>query len=146
MRGRLHPVLQFGLRYGTATVQATGYVDSGASFSIFRSDVADSLGLDFKRGRLVHLTVGDGGEIPVYLHRLHVPIGQYEFPATIGFPEKLGVGFNLLGRKDVFTRLSFTFNDRYQFLLIQDSRHVSPDILSRLHTRAPRPSADRRTS
>jgi len=45
------------------------------------------------------------------VHRLPIRIGGIEFAAAIGFSSKLGVGFNLLGRQDFFTRCDVTFSD-----------------------------------
>ena len=57
------------------------------------------------------VTVGDGSLIPVYFHILPVKISHVLFKATIGFSPRLGVGFNLLGRKNVFKRFDVTFSD-----------------------------------
>ena len=94
------------------------YVDSGASFSIFTDKVATRLGLNLYDGQLTYVLVGSGARIPIYLHRLLVGIGREELSATIGFSEELGVGFNLLGRKDVFDQLEFCFRDREKKLLV----------------------------
>lgn len=87
------------------------YVDSGASFSIFSINEANRLGIDYTKGQKLTVTVGDGSLIPVYLHRLSVKISNILFPATIGFSPRLGIGFNLLGRKDIFKRFDVTFSD-----------------------------------
>jgi len=42
------------------------------------------------------------------------------------------VGFNILGRRDIFKKLSFTFNDHYGFLLVRDAREVKEGIKARL--------------
>lgn len=55
--------------------------------------------------------VGDGSYIPVYFHRVTLKIGDEEFPAEVGFSEQLGIGFNLLGRKDVFEIFKVCFSD-----------------------------------
>jgi hypothetical protein len=59
-------------------------------------------------------------------------IGHFSFPATVGFSDRLGVGFNVLGRRDIFRRLSFTFNDHYGFLLVRNAREVEESIKARL--------------
>ena len=94
------------------------YVDSGASFSIFSDKVATRLGLNFYDGELEYVLLGNGARIPIYLHRLSIGIGQEELSAAIGFSEELGVGFNLLGRKDVFDQLEFCFRDGAKKLLV----------------------------
>lgn len=92
------------------------YVDSGASFSIFGSDRADLLGVDYKRGTTVHLVVGDGDSLEVFLHKVSVEFAGTEFVAEIGFSQQLGIGFNLLGRKSFFDRFRICFDDRHRRL------------------------------
>ena len=92
------------------------YVDSGASFSIFGTDRADLLGIDYKRGRPVHLIVGDGGSLEVLLHKVSVEFAATEFVAEIGFSQQLGIAFNLLGRKSFFDRFRICFDDRHRRL------------------------------
>ncbi|MEK7672157.1 MAG: hypothetical protein AAB344_08060, partial [Bacteroidota bacterium] len=38
-------------------------------------------------------------------------IGDVELEIEIGFSERLGVGFNLLGRKDLFEKFQVCFSD-----------------------------------
>ncbi|MDI6708380.1 MAG: hypothetical protein QMD21_05920 [Candidatus Thermoplasmatota archaeon] len=94
------------------------YADTGASFSMLKASICDAIGLKLVKGKLVYVTVGDGGEIPVYLHRLPVKFCNCEFNATIGFSEKLGIGFNILGRKDFFDRFVFCFDDERKVLRV----------------------------
>jgi hypothetical protein len=55
--------------------------------------------------------VGNGDPVPVYLHDLPIQIGSQQFKAIISFSPGLGVGFNLLGRQDIFTHFDVTFSD-----------------------------------
>ena len=90
------------------------YVDSGAFFSIFKVEVAQYLGINYQSGLRGSIMVGDGNLIPVFFHSLAMKIGNISFKATIGFSPKLGVGFNLLGRQDVFNRFKIIFDDQKQ--------------------------------
>lgn len=92
------------------------YVDSGVSFSIFGAERAEILGLDYTKGKRVFLTVGDGGLIEVYLHRLKVELANKVFFAEVGFSKQLGVGFNLLGRKGFFDYFRVCFDDLHKFI------------------------------
>ena len=87
------------------------YVDSGASFSVFSQTSCERLGLVMDRGDRTNIVVGDGSLIPVYVHRLPVRIGRIKLTAHVGFSPRLGVGFDLLGRQDIFTRFDVTFSD-----------------------------------
>src|SRR3989338_2015711 len=85
------------------------YVDSGAWFSVFCVREAVRLGIDYKKGKPVAITIGERRSIKVYVFRLPIKIGSKKFKAAIAFSEHLGI--NLLGRKDVFRKFDITFRD-----------------------------------
>jgi len=47
---------------------------------------------------------------------LSIKIGFTNLKATIGFSDKLGIGFNLLGRRDIFSRFDVTFSDKKRII------------------------------
>ena len=85
------------------------YVDSGAAYSILRAQIAEGIGFDYRKGERIYAQVGDGSFIPVYLHDLEIQLGAKQFIGKVGFSEKLGVGFNLLGRMSIFDRFKICF-------------------------------------
>ena len=87
------------------------FIDSGATFSIMSIDDARRIGIDWEKGRRQMIVVGDGSFIPTYFHDLSVQIDTYEIVAPIGFSERLGVGFNILGRSGIFDQFQVCFND-----------------------------------
>lgn len=107
------PLKLFG-KEGWISVEA--YIDSGASISIFNTDRAEILGLDYKKGRKVHLTVGDGGLLEVFVHKLKADLAGHRFTAEVGFSKQLGVGFNLLGRRSFFDHFRICFDDKHRFV------------------------------
>lgn len=110
------PIITFGLKYKEDWFPVDAYVDSGAVYSIFRQSVGERIGLEMERGRLIYSQVGDGGFIPVFLHELDIQLGPKIFQATIGFSEKLGIGFNILGRTGVFDRFIICFDDMKNYV------------------------------
>ena len=110
-RGLASPILPIGLHGPKGWRQTEAYVDSGAFVSIFTVAEADRIGLLYETGKEHLVTVGDGSLIRVYLHRLLIQIGDQRLRATIGFSPRLGVGFNLMGRQDIFTYFDVTFSD-----------------------------------
>lgn len=110
------PIIALALRGKEGWVEMEAYVDSGASVSIFHADRAEILGFSYRDGRSLHLTVGDGGLLEVFLHRVPVRLAGEQFLAEIGFSAQLGVGFNLLGRRTFFERFHVCFNDHRRFL------------------------------
>jgi hypothetical protein len=97
-------------------IRAEAYIDSGAFVSIFSSHEMEGLGLDYRNGKETLVTVGDGGLIPVYLFQLPTQIGPVRLNATIGFSPRLAIGFNLLGRQDIFTSFDITFSEAKQLV------------------------------
>lgn len=47
----------------------------------------------------------------LYLHEVQMKISEKEFIAKVGFSDCLGIGFNIIVRKDVFENLIFCFDD-----------------------------------
>lgn len=94
------------------------FVDSGADFTICHAACLADLGLSTKRGILKRILVGDGDEIHARLFLLSVSFYGYSFKAPICFSERLGPGFNLLGRKGFFDRFRFCFDDKHARLSI----------------------------
>lgn len=111
-RGIFAPIISLEIWSGERWIGCEAYLDSGATYSIFHADLAQILGLVYRKGRKVFVKVGDGGLIPVYLHKLPVKFAEVKFNALIGFSESLGVGFNLLGRVSFFDRFRICFNDK----------------------------------
>ena len=95
------------------------FVDSGAIYTLLRVDEAHRLGIDWARGRRQMIVVGDGGFIPTYIHDLSIHIGAWEVTAPVGFSERLGVGFNVLGRTGIFNQFQVCFNDRTHRVTMQ---------------------------
>ncbi len=57
------------------------------------------------------MTVGDGDAMPVLVYKLKVRFAEHAFKAEIGFSDKLGVGFNIVGRASFFQRFKICFNE-----------------------------------
>lgn len=93
-------------------ISVDAYVDSGASYSVFHAWITEAMGLRLEDGEKDYLTVGDGSHIMVYMHPMKVQLAGKEFDANIGFSRRLGVGFNILGRADIFDRFTICFSDK----------------------------------
>jgi len=110
-KGLAIPYIPLSLKIGKSWRRFWAFVDSGATYSIFRTSEVEDLNFDFTNGKLTNVQVGDGGFIPVYLHQLTISLDNFEFPAAVSFSSRLGVEFNLLGRKGVFEIFDVTFSD-----------------------------------
>ena len=113
---KLGPVVPIALKGVSRWVPFHAFVDSGADFSVFHSDVATLIGLKLTSGERRVVTVGDGDDMITYLHQVTVRFSGFIFKATIAFSSGLGAGFNLLGRTTFFEKFQICFNDRDHIL------------------------------
>lgn len=92
-------------------------VDSGASVSLFKADLADLLELRLEDGEPRELQ-GIGGTITAFVHRIRIGVAGHTFESAIAFSRELRLKVNLLGHEDFLTRFSVTLrSDRRQFTL-----------------------------
>ena len=110
LRSKLAPIVPIELK-GREWVSYDAYVDSGAGYSVFHSDAADDLEIKLEDGKKAYITVGDGSQIIVYLHKVPVRIADQELEAILGFSRHLGIGFNIIGRLDLFDGFRICFDE-----------------------------------
>jgi hypothetical protein len=104
-------MITVGIKLGETWYPIGMYVDSGAAYTLLHANIAQGAGFPYHTGQLTYLQVGDGSFIPVYLHDLELQLGAERFVAKVGFSERLGVAFNLLGRDGLFTRFKICFHE-----------------------------------
>ena len=100
-------------------IEFHAYIDSGAGYSVFHADHAEVLGIQLEDGRKIFFTVGDGAQIPAYVHKILVKFAGKEFRAEVAFSSSLGVGVNLLGRTSFFDEFSICFHHFKKYLEIK---------------------------
>src|SRR5947209_16609607 len=120
--GRLSPIVSAGIELCGCWQPLELYLDSGAAYTILRSKAAQDSGFAWTSGQKVFVQVGDGSHIPVFLHKLQMQIGAERLMATIGFSDKLGVSFHLLGRQDVFDHFKICFHEKRKVVTFQAVR------------------------
>jgi len=94
-------------------------VDSGASFSVFRSEVADYLGIPIEKGKPVYLT-GIGGRILGYAHNVNVSVDRKNFfNCKIVFSKEYTVSLNILGRDNFFQPFLISFWEKARKVILR---------------------------
>lgn len=96
------PIIPVILSWRGVPLKSEAYLDSGAFYSIFKMSVAAELGLDISHAKGRMFVVADGSYIPAKLIKLPIEIGGRRRIAEVAFSDRLNIGFNLLGRKDIF--------------------------------------------
>lgn len=114
------PIIQIFLNYkhGKIFGPLECLLDSGADFNVFPSDIAQTLGINLKRG-MVKITEGVGRHrIKTYRHfGIKIYIEGHSFETSIDFSEEVTVP--LLGQQGFFDKIkSIKFTrDKEEFLL-----------------------------
>ena len=80
LAGRRSPLIPLGLGYQGKWQRVQAYADSGAFYSVFKTDVALLLGLIWQQGERVYVQVGDGGFIPMP-RWTQLPLGRSPSPS-----------------------------------------------------------------
>jgi hypothetical protein len=117
-QGRYSPVVRVQIFHDSAHTFDLAYIDSGAAYSIFKPRVANELRIDWHAGRRAVVAGLEGRPLPIFLHAVGLQIGDFHLRAEIGFSDRLGLGFNILGRYSIFDQLQFCFNDRDYELMV----------------------------
>lgn len=93
-------------------------IDSGATVSIFKAEVAETLGINIEEGKEIYLG-GVGGHIKGYLHKIKVEIAGKKFLCPIVFSREYLVSFNLLGRQEFFKNFRIIFEEKNKLLILE---------------------------
>lgn len=116
--GQLFPVIPLRLQFKTKILDSSALIDSGATISIFRADVAQNLGLKIENGKEIYLG-GVGGRIKGYLHKLPIEVAGKKFLCPLVFSYEYLVSLNLLGREEFFKRFRIIFEEKKSLLKLE---------------------------
>ena len=117
-RGLPVPIIPLELHGPKGWRSAWAFIDSGATFSIFHSSVAEQVGFDLNQAQTVSAMLGDGDLLQARMIEVPVKVGSNQLILPIGFSSGLKVGFNILGRRGLFEAFTVCFNDRYRHLTL----------------------------
>ena len=116
--GSFFPVVDIFVSKMVRTARIFALVDSGATMSILREDVAEQLHISIENGRETYLG-GVGGRIKGYVHTLEVEIAGKKFLCPVVFSREYTVSFNLLGREAVFKQFRIIFEEKKNLLTLE---------------------------
>jgi hypothetical protein len=116
--GEFFPVIPLAIHYKKKRVEVYALVDSGATTSIFRPEVAEQLGIKIEKGKELYLT-GVGGRIKGFLHKLEIEVGGKEFACPIIFSYEFTISFSVLGGEEFFRRFQIIFDERKKIVKLE---------------------------
>ncbi len=108
--GKFYPLIPIALSRGDRSVNTFALLDSGASISVFRPEIAEALAIP--RGRRTGMRLGTAaGGVDIGITKVKVEVGTTSFNARIGFSKAFAASFNILGREGFFHKFSICFNE-----------------------------------
>lgn len=113
------PVIDLKLKSHIREITIRALVDSGASYSVFRAEIANYLDIDIEKGKSIYLE-GIGGRILGYMHNISIFVGGKLYKCKIIFSRELTVSFNILGRDNFFIPFLITFCEKAKKIIIED--------------------------
>lgn len=119
-KNQLFPIIKTKLKGPKEKILIEALLDSGASFSVFKTEVADYLGIPIEKGKPLYLT-GIGGRILGYLHKIPIEVWNKKFICKIVFSKEFTVSFNILGRDNFFLPFLITFDEKAKKVTLEGS-------------------------
>lgn len=110
IHGKFYPLIPITLSRGANSVNTFALLDSGASISVFRPEIAEALAIPRGRRTGVRLGTAAGG-VDIGITKVGVEVGKTTFDARIGFSRAYAASFNILGRESFFHHFSICFNE-----------------------------------
>lgn len=123
--GKSYPLIPVTLSRGRRRVNTFALLDSGASISVFRPEIAKALRVSNKGRSQMRLGTGGGG-VDIRISKIHMQIKDTRFMANIGFADGLAPRFNILGREGFFRHFSICFNEIMKTVILVPLRKLHP--------------------
>lgn len=105
------PMIPVIISFNNKDFPVEALVDAGATASIFKPEIAESLGIDLEKCRRIVLR-GIGGTITAYVQRVTLIIGEKHIDTEVTFSKDLDVKINILGREGLFDEFEICYNEK----------------------------------
>jgi predicted aspartyl protease len=122
--GRYYPLIPLTLSHGQYAVNTFALLDSGASMSVFRPEIARALRIPLKGKQNIQLGTANGG-VTIAVTKVDIEIEETKFSTPIGFSSTYATSFNIIGREGFFHRFSIVFNELMKTVILMPVRRKS---------------------
>ncbi|MBU1017063.1 MAG: retroviral-like aspartic protease family protein [Patescibacteria group bacterium] len=112
------PAIPLYVSAGGKKLKFHALIDSGATISVFKDEIAEQLGIAIENGKETYLG-GVGGRIKGYVHKLEIEIAGKKFICPVVFSHEYLVSFNLLGREAFFKQFRIVFEEKKNLLELE---------------------------
>lgn len=86
-------------------------IDAGATVSIFKFDVFETLGIRIVDCKRIPLK-GVGGSVTAYAYQVTLIVGNKTIKTEVAFSKELEMAINVIGREGVFENFIVCYNDK----------------------------------
>lgn len=115
---RFFPLVDIAIHSNFRIFKVRALVDSGASLSLFRPELARYLGLEIEQGRRIVLE-SITAQIVAFIHDLKAEINGKKFKLPIAFLATPHTSFNILGREGFFDQFVIIFDEEKKILRLK---------------------------
>ncbi len=118
IHGNSYPLIPFSIYHSKEKREAMALIDSGATLSLFKVEIAERLGIDVQKGEMI-LMRGVSGWIQGYIHKLKIEINNQKFIMKVVFSYDDKASFNILGRNNFFEKFKITFDEAKKSVILE---------------------------
>jgi len=115
--GRSYPLIPVRLSKNRIHLNTFALLDSGASISVFRPEIAKALSIPLKKKGEIRLGTANGG-VNISLASIDIIVGNSNFKSKVGFSKEVGASFNIIGRQGFFDKFKICFNEMNQHVFM----------------------------
>ena len=112
------PIIPLLILTKNKKLKINALIDSGATISVFKEEIAEQLGIEVESGQKITLG-GVGGRIVGFIHKLKVRIADKELICPVVFSHEYLVSLNLLGRSVFFEKFKIIFEENKKILRLE---------------------------
>ncbi len=105
-----YPLIPITLQHGNQELTTLALIDSGATISVFRSEIAEALELEWRRGEEMLLQSANA-KFAAYLNKINAVIEDTKLNLKMAFTEELTTSF-IWGRQSFFESFIVEINER----------------------------------
>lgn len=112
----LRPIIPVSIQYNNRNVRYEALIDSGADFNIFPLEIANKLGIKFKKASTIDFAGIGGNMIQGFISDVLIELGNTAFATKAVFAE---VGNGVLGEYGLFDLCKLKFDLKSKIIEIE---------------------------
>ena len=107
----LRPVIPITFQTKNGSLEYAALIDSGADYCLFHAFIAEQIGLNVKKGKVLVYYGTSGKQNKAYFHEVEFTVGETLVKSFVGFSYDIEeLDFGLLGQNGFFDKFEVKFN------------------------------------